>query len=87
MIARFHTHVYAHPYMYVHMYPKDIFPISEFFSLLLHPDKSALLEELRVQKGLLAERLKERSQELKQKGRRQGCPYPLPNPSSFDHEL
>lgn len=73
--------------MCVDMYTKDIFSISEFYSLLLHPDKSALLEELRVQKGLLAERLKERSMELKQRGRRQGCPYPLPNPSPFDHEL
>ncbi|XP_049990907.1 testis-expressed protein 51 [Alexandromys fortis] len=53
----------------------------------LRDDKPALLEELRVQKGLLAERLKERSMELKQRGKRQGCPYPLPNPSPFAHEL
>nr|XP_048298311.1 testis-expressed protein 51 isoform X2 [Myodes glareolus] len=36
-------------------------------------DKSALLEELRVQKGILAERLKERSQELKQKACNASC--------------
>ncbi|XP_051058247.1 testis-expressed protein 51 [Phodopus roborovskii] len=33
----------------------------------LRDDKSALLEEIRVQKGLLAEKLKDRSQELKQR--------------------
>ncbi|KAM7320078.1 hypothetical protein ACRRTK_020521 [Alexandromys fortis] len=36
----------------------------------LRDDKPALLEELRVQKGLLAERLKERSMELKQRDMR-----------------
>uniref|UniRef100_A0A8C2M9H5 Testis expressed 51 n=1 Tax=Cricetulus griseus TaxID=10029 RepID=A0A8C2M9H5_CRIGR len=36
----------------------------------LRDDKSALLEEISVQEGLLTEKLKDRSQELKQRGRR-----------------
>lgn len=44
------------------------------------PDKSSLLEEIRVYKGLLAERLNRRSEELMQKGER--WDFPCPRPSS-----
>ncbi|XP_040613970.1 testis-expressed protein 51 isoform X2 [Mesocricetus auratus] len=39
----------------------------------LRDDKSALLEEIRVQKGLLAEKLKDRSQELTQRACNDSC--------------
>ncbi|XP_015852084.1 testis-expressed protein 51 [Peromyscus maniculatus bairdii] len=39
----------------------------------LRDDKSALLEEINVQKGLLSEKLKERSQELKQRACNDSC--------------
>lgn len=80
-------YMHAHLYTYVHMYTharKDELYISESHSLLLHTDKPALLNEIRVQKSLLDERLKEKSQDLMQKGRKRGCPWsplhPLPLP-------
>ncbi|MBZ3889852.1 hypothetical protein SUZIE_205015 [Sciurus carolinensis] len=47
----------------------------------LRNDKLSLLEEIHVHKGLLAERLNKRSEELKEKGERWGYPCPLPNSS------
>ncbi|XP_075827247.1 testis-expressed protein 51 [Microtus pennsylvanicus] len=44
----------------------------------LRDDKPALLEELRVQKGLLAERLKKRSMELKQRACNDSCDMHTP---------
>nr|XP_045004552.1 testis-expressed protein 51 [Jaculus jaculus] len=47
----------------------------------LRDDKPSLLEEVRVQKNLFTERLNERSEGLKQRGKKRVSPHPLPSPS------
>lgn len=58
----------------------EMWVIKRTLSLLLHPDKPLLLEEIRVHKQLFCERLDEVSEELMEKGERWGWPLPTARP-------